>query len=310
MSKIDTLKQQFPELNMSIIDIFKMMDPTKTNKYIQFFCKLYSKRFDSYMKEPNIQDELNMNLSIMGVRNENLSIPQMIVIREMLWNSFDNSTYGTLTSFIDFMERGLIEEKDVCKYSSVDEVERAVSLANLKYLEKEMEKQVHKAYEDETWLVVLPLTFESSSKYGSGTKWCTTYQKEKHYFIRYWDRGILAYFLNKKTGYKFAAFKALDDQELSFWNARDNRTDYLDIEIEDYMFPIVKNILKSKNTNSSYLDSEMKFKVRLECEERYEKISDPVPTLSIRVEAADAIMEAPQEMTYSDYPDEARDGGG
>jgi hypothetical protein len=45
MSRIDTLKKQFPELDMSLIDIFQMMDPTNTNKYLQLFCKLFSKRY-------------------------------------------------------------------------------------------------------------------------------------------------------------------------------------------------------------------------------------------------------------------------
>ena len=38
-----------------------------------------------------------------------------------------------------------------------------------------------KEYEDERWLILRPLTFSASAKYGSSTRWCTTYQKEKNY---------------------------------------------------------------------------------------------------------------------------------
>ena len=56
-----------------------------------------------------------------------------------------------------------------------------------------------KEYEDDKWVIVRPLTFASSVKYGASTRWCTTYQAEKQYFERYWRQGILIYFINKTT---------------------------------------------------------------------------------------------------------------
>ena len=51
----------------------------------------------------------------------------------------------------------------------------------MKELAKELEGQIIKEYEDEKWVALRPLTFSSSAKYGSSTRWCTTYQKEKNY---------------------------------------------------------------------------------------------------------------------------------
>lgn len=267
MSKIDTLKQQFPELNMSLIDIFQMMDPTKSNKYLQLLCKLFSKRYraDDVVNNKNSKQELEDISKILGVDHKNLSLPQLFLIRDMIYQYYHSSQFDDIKDFIYQMEKGIIPENDVCKYSTFEDINSAVSLASLIEDKKEMECQIHRVYEDENWLVVLPLTFESSSKYGAGTKWCTTYKKEKHYFARYWNRGILSYFINKKTGYKFASFKSLVENETTFWNASDSRVDFLDVEIDDYMFPIVKNILKSEKTNSEYLDLGMRIKVCNDC---------------------------------------------
>jgi len=249
------------------------MDPTKSHKYLQLFCKLFSKRYrEGVINEKGNKEELLANMNSIGICNpENLSTHEMYFIRDILWQFYHTSQFNIITQFIGYMEKGVVTENDVTKYSTFDDISAAVSLVSIKQVEKEMERQVHKVYEDENWLVVLPLTFESSSKYGAGTKWCTTYQKEKHYFARYWNRGILAYFINKKTGNKFAGFRGLDDGEMSFWNVQDNRMDYLDIEIEDYMFSVVKNIFKSKKVNSEYLDIEMRCKVCEECSVIYDE---------------------------------------
>ena len=65
---------------------------------------------------------------------------------------------------------------------------------------------------------------------------------------------ILVYFINKLTGYKFAGYKSLNgENELSFWNAEDSRVDYLYVEADDYLFPIVRKIFKSEYTYEALL---------------------------------------------------------
>jgi hypothetical protein len=172
------------------------------------------------------------------------------------------------------MDRNQIENKDVTSYSSIDDLRTAVTLATMKELTKELEGQIVKEFEDEKWLAVRPLTFQASSKYGATTRWCTTYGKEKQYFEKYWQNGILVYFINKQTGYKFAGYKALNgDTELSFWNAEDNRIDYLYVEAEDYLFPIVRRILGSNQTNKEMCSTEIQNQVMLECEYNVRKMS-------------------------------------
>jgi len=164
------------------------------------------------------------------------------------------------------MDRNQIENKDVTSYSTIDDLRSALTLASMKELTKELEGQVIKEFEDEKWLVVRPLTFQASAKYGASTRWCTTYQKEKQYFEKYWQNGILVYFINKVTGYKFAGYKSLSgDNELSFWNAEDSRVDYLYVEADDYLYPIVRRILGSDKTNKQLCSDDIVNQVKKEC---------------------------------------------
>jgi hypothetical protein len=270
MSKITELKKQYPELNISIFDLFSKIDGTKTNKYLPLICNLLSHRFQPY-KMWNKRDadseskHITERVESFGINCEDMSINEIYMIYT-LSDYFQYEDMRLLSSFRKYNERNLIPNKDVTSYKNFDDIRAAVGLASLKEDEKEMRTQIFKEYEDDKWLALRPLTFGASSKYGSATKWCTTYQNDKQYFERYWKRGVLVYFINKVTGLKFAVFKSLDDEkELSFWNSADSRVDFLELDIEDYMISIVKNIIKSDKTNKDLCTTKIKRQVEMEC---------------------------------------------
>jgi len=211
-------------------------------------------------------------LESLGINCESMSANEIFAIN-LLSDYFNTDDIRLLSSFRKYNERNLIPNRDVTSYKNLDDIRSSVGLATLKEDEKEMKSQIVKEYEDDTWVVLRPLTFGASSKYGSATKWCTTYQNDKQYFEKYWRRGILVYFINKQTGYKFAGYKGLEgDSELSFWNAEDSRVDYLDIDADDYLFPIVRKIFKSENTNKNLCSDEIQEQVHTECLTGYEKM--------------------------------------
>jgi hypothetical protein len=276
MSKITEIKKQYPELNISIIDLFLKMDSTKTNKYLPLMCKLLSSRFQVNKLWNKRDEETEMNhikerVSIMGLNYDGMSNNELYSYY-CLADYFNHEDMKLLSSFQKYNERGLIQNKDVTSYQNFEQIMASVGLASLKEDEKELRSQIIREHDDETWLALRPLTFGASSKYGAATKWCTTYQNDKQYFERYWKRGILVYFINKITGLKFALFKALDgDRELSFWNAADQRVDFLELDIDDYMFPIIKQILKSEETNRDLSSTKIRTQVRQECGRSMEK---------------------------------------
>lgn len=274
MSRLDELKKQYPEFNITVLDLIKRMDSSKTYKYLPLICKLFSKRFNF---KSQYRDDYQSVLLDMQSRllNKNISTSDLsedeMYFYHLLSEYMPDENFFTLKDFIHYMDRNQIENKDVTSYSSIDEMRGAVTLASIKEFSKEMENQIVKEYEDETWIAVRPLTFSASAKYGAGTRWCTTYQKEKNYFERYWRGGILCYFINKKTGYKFAGYKSLQDKEMSFWNANDSRMDYLDVEIDDYMFSKVKKIFSSEFSNKNLCSDAIQEQVHMECIDVYEK---------------------------------------
>jgi hypothetical protein len=289
MSRIDELKKQFPELNMTIFDLFKRIDTTSTYKYFPLLCKVFGKRFNIQSEYSSYNrgrlDELKLeyheNLLNKGVSTDGLTDNELFFMY-YLSDHFNSDIFHTVKDFIRHMDRNQIENKDVTSYSTIDDLRSAITLASMKELTKELEGQVIKEYEDDKWLVVRPLTFQASAKYGASTRWCTTYQKEKQYFEKYWQNGILVYFINKQTGYKFAGYKSLDgDKELSFWNAEDSRVDYLYVEADDYLFPIVRRILGSDKTNKQLCSDDIVNQVKKECGYNIRKmsLSEPEPTM-------------------------------
>jgi hypothetical protein len=280
MSRIDELKKQFPELNMTMFDLFKRIDTSSTYKYFPLLCKILGKKFNLYnqyegdrRRMDNIKLEIHDSLLSRGIATDGLTDNELYSL-SYLTDYYNNDMLLTIKEFIRLMDKKQIENNDVTSYSTIDDLRSAITLASIKELTKELEGQVIKEYEDDKWLVVRPLTFQASAKYGASTRWCTTYQKEKQYFEKYWQYGILVYFINKVTGYKFAGYRSLKDgDELSFWNAEDNRVDYLNVDADDYLFPIVRRILGSKKTNKELCSTEIQNQVMKECGYNVKKMS-------------------------------------
>ena len=76
-------------------------------------------------------------------------------------------------------------------------------------MDKELSKQTHKLYEDNEWLVIKPMSYQASLKYGASTKWCTVSNDSSEYYFKYSKRGILIYSINKKQVIKLQVLKVL-----------------------------------------------------------------------------------------------------
>jgi hypothetical protein len=184
-----------------------------------------------------------------------------------------HQNYSTVTKFIEMNERKLIENSDLTSYKTFQELELQMSLADLKLVDKEMEKQIEKLFEDDEWLVLKPLSYLSSKKYGASTKWCTASDREPDYYYRYVKRGILIYVINKKTGNKVAGFKNIDssyERETSFWDIVDQRVDSLDTGLPNHIMDIFKEQFHNvKITNWNSLTDEERNRQLLWLENEY-----------------------------------------
>jgi hypothetical protein len=184
----------------------------------------------------------------------------------------------------------------------------------MKSEEKELETQVIKIHEDGEWLLIRPLTFKSSCKYGANTKWCTTTEHNQEYYNKYAKRGVLIYCINKKTGYKVAAFYSLDknEPEFSYWNQKDTRIDSTDSNLPLELIGFIRDYVKDPKvkSNTAMLSGDQKKKELVSG--RKAAISDRVASAVRRAQEEievpgpieESVMEQPELPFYDERGDE------
>ena len=257
MSRIDELKKQHPNYALSIIDIYKMISPNQSSKYIEMLIKLDKNR---EFNEPDVYRRQIIECMVgWGIDYNYLETFDLETLNMFFINVNnlvgDTGKIRSFTKFASLNERKLIENNDVTSYSSWGDIEQAISLAEIKLIDKETAKQIKKIYEDNEWLSLRPLSLEASMKYGANTKWCTTTESGQ-YYARYSARGILIYNINKKTGYKVACFKNLDqafDNEFSWWDVTDKRIEVLDSEAPAAVLEAIRNEIKNRSVPNQLL---------------------------------------------------------
>lgn len=272
MSRLSELKKQYPQFNITLLDIFALIDPTESNKYLPLFCKLFknSLGYDSYqldnIEKERVIREVIHDLTEIGVPIEKIDYNVIRFLHDNI-RFLDTSKFETILEFISHVENNRIENNDVTTYNTIEQLQLQISLAELKLNKKTLQNQIRTEFEDETWLVLRPLSFESSLKYGAGTKWCTTMKSKKSYFYRYWKNGILVYFINKITGCKFAGYKCINgiEHEFSFWNSIDERVDTISFNLDPFMYEKIREIFNSTNTNEYFCTETERNNVYKEC---------------------------------------------
>lgn len=263
MTRLKEFKENNPEYSWSIIDVLSNMDISKTNKFVPLFLRVIK---SENMKgwHPADIDEVSERISRakIGYTKEMLKgisfqefFPIYLQLRA-IESMINDENREMLSEFMDCYEKGYIKNVDLNKINTLEEVMNLVSLSSISKIKNELSKQVINVFEDDRWLLVRPLTWEASKKYGSATRWCTTNSNNPDHFYRYAKRGILLYCINLETGYKVALFKDTNVDvgstgEMSFWNAKDDRIDSMQTELDFYLYEIIRNLEQVSNEKLS-----------------------------------------------------------
>jgi hypothetical protein len=153
--------------------------------------------------------------------------------------------------FCDYMERGLINEKDISKYDSWEMVASEVYQAKNRDLFKKAKKEVKVVYEDDQYTCIKPLTYEASVSYGYQTRWCTASVQEPSYFYNHSRDGVLVYLIDKINNVKFGFYH--DQNQIQIYNQKDNRVDSMEtdlpLELLHKLVSEMKSDAKDKNFN-------------------------------------------------------------
>jgi hypothetical protein len=215
--RVEDAKAKYPQ-DTEIVDYFVSQDPSGNNKYLPWMMKTYN-------QIPSAAPE--------GVRQQAKElIPQLIV------------------GFHQNIAR--IEKKDINQYKSLAElhvvVNPLIKASEEKVVKKEKEeKGVKKYYEDDEWLLLQPLTHESSCKYGANTKWCVASRGDSHHYKSYTKTGLLVFLIHKKSNHKFAFYTdEADETYIEIYNPLD--TDVAgsgDISIKEFLKGLVDGEMQS-----------------------------------------------------------------
>jgi hypothetical protein len=317
MSKIKELKTN-PDNSLNLVTVLELFSPEGKSKYTDLLLKLMKGTPNLKEHTKEIKETLTNEFTFISIEKLNgFSEIQLMLLYKFVDSFFNVQDLVNFKKFCDYNERCLIDQNDLSRYKKFEDIVNAVSIADMKVETKDMENQIIKVYEDDEWLLLRPLTYLASKKYGSNTKWCTTQSNNSEYFIKYSSKGVLIYCINKKTGYKVASFYSLDknDQEFSFWNQKDTRVDSLQTELNDELRKIISETSMAKNakTNRYLLDDDQRTKEDILLKHNglfksgalYEPTEQPERRLSDRIGAAIRRENEPTEEMLEERSEEA-----
>ena len=225
MNRLDRLKEQHPDLNVSLIDIITSLDPTDTYKYTEFLIKHFKNEYYSADL-----DGLKKYLGVFLFGSEEISV---------------------LNEFERHIKANRIKEKDISKYKNFSELEVQVDIAEEIENRKKIEKEILRIYEDNNWLILTPLSFEASKVYGANTKWCVT---QGRYWNQYLTTHRLIYVINKETDVKTAFSRNFSTEKFQAWDQSDKEVDPMLINfIPDELFLKIRKELQENKTTGDLI---------------------------------------------------------
>lgn len=260
MARLKELKEKYPLMGKSVIDLLSDMDKSKTNKFIPMMLKIIEqKQLATIQYNKNDIHEMdyikNSVMSFFNLDENSISdddIIRLLPFKNLFANFMDRDEITTFYDFMKYHEKNVIN-CDVNKIESFEDMFNEVLKASTKELEKLDAINVHVEYRDDTWLLIRPLTFESSLKYGASTRWCTASRNNPHTFFEYTQEGVLLYLINFTNGEKYGIYCRVTndyvDDSYSFWNSADQRIDSMFIDMSNDVINVIKNIKKIPNRN-------------------------------------------------------------
>ena len=259
MTKLKKFKETVPSwMNLSLIDVLEMIDPSNTNKFLPMLTNIVDSSFKNRVgnwKEDTIEFIRRIETIAPHLKGTfDISDPSLIYSFWTLLERIPNNELDSLVDFIEMYEKHQITGVDINQIKTLNEIESVINLINIKNIGKEFSKQTYVDLDTEKWLVIRPLTYESSLKYGAHTKWCTAAKSNPYQFFRYTEEAVLIYCINKETGYKLAFHMFRDGNkfyDISFWNSVDDRIDSLSAEIDFDVYQLIKNIYTSSETKTN-----------------------------------------------------------
>ena len=290
---IKHLIQQNPDMGFNLVKLISKLDVSKTKKLTPFLLKIFKKKMET------MHEDIDHYYGNRHKTVKNILLDANVFERQFLIFAIDQlgaDNIEMLPEFINLLDKKLVENKDISTYNSIEDIINQISIAKTKELLKNARKEILVIYEDDEVMMFKPLTFESSLKYGSGTKWCTAMKSEPEYFYRYSRNGNLIYIINKKTGRKFGSYSEKFEDRVSIFNETDIQIDSFNMDISYDNLTKLMGFLNSKNDVNKTLFSEKELKNHTKYFPEFEKLDIDIEDLMGDI-PTDVMMATEQQNT-------------
>jgi hypothetical protein len=263
---IKHLIQENPNMDINLVRLISKLDPSKTNKLTPFMVKVFKKRMVDFEKEITQEEGIyGLRYEYVNSKMSDASGFEKLILTWVI-DQFRAENIEILREFNEVLDKGLVDQNDISKYENFEEITNQLSVARTKDLLKKSRKEISVVYEDDEIMMLKPLSFEASLKYGAGTKWCTAMKNEPEYFYRYSKNGILIYLINKETGRKFGCHsERYTDNRVQIFNEIDQVIDSFHMGLPYEKLTILMDLMDSEKygVNSELFSEEEKSKYGL-----------------------------------------------
>ena len=243
--KLKILKENNKDYNLSILDFLRILDPSKTGKFLRILLnelKFYDKSIA--VVQGNVWQLSNQVEVLKGINED--------MVNQLIDCLGGVDVINDMEKFEVLCDENLIEVRDVQEYKSLGEISLAVIDAEEKRKDKNSSPQKEIVFGHPDYLILKPLNEFASKKYGASTKWCTSSRDPKT-FYQYSKKGVLIYILPKNDNSKWAVYYDMLVKELSWWDTKDILTDGYLVDLpEKLKKDILGYILNETKPNSYY----------------------------------------------------------
>ena len=246
--RLREIKKNNKNYDISLIDLLKLMDPSKNGKFIPLLLSELKHSDKVHHRSTRTADEL-------GIDSVDLSSTTLDILNLLCGRLGGERLMVDLINFNQLLDKGQIKNSDINQYKTLNDISLELVKVEEELSGKKTNPKQEIIFEDDNYLIIKPLNLDSARKYGRGTKWCTS-SRDANYFYDY-SRGVLIYIIGKGNNPKYGVHFDLENYKLSWWDTIDEQVDGLLVEIPKSLKGfIVEHITEEKNPNNTYFDDE------------------------------------------------------
>ena len=248
------LKSEHPDLNIHLVDILNLLDPSQTNKYTPFLIKQF-KKFKERFEKATAPNPLTVK-TLVDKRYKEANILHTHLL-DFVLEIIGKENIHALETFNNHLEDKRVTITDINQLESFGDIHEQIVFAELSRNNSKIKKEIVTIYRDDEWLIIKPLTYESSKVYGAGTKWCTSQREDERPFYEYSKEGIILYIINRITNKKIAVnwYMIENHPELGWWDESDRRLDSMQTKLPSFILNKIGELLESEHKPNYYFFS-------------------------------------------------------